>query len=222
MERNQDIFRKTFHALFRCALVFLASTLAVAGQTSSGETVSPALQVKISTDKTTYEQGDQIPISLQITNISHRDVLIGKEIWGSWSPSKIFVYVVADDGHSIEGIESFADVLSPNAFDDFPRAVLNWCFALPPGYSYGDNFDLTGIVVQSDLVPGSYRVHLEYSSRGVDADTYFNPLLGHPDELAKLRAESWSGKISSNEITLIIVAHRHSGTLPHTARPRRR
>lgn len=58
------------------------------------------------------------------------------------------------------------------------------------------------------LIPGLYKVRAIFESRGIDTNTYFNPLLGNAKELEGLRPQDWKGLIRSNELTIRIVARR--------------
>jgi hypothetical protein len=58
------------------------------------------------------------------------------------------------------------------------------------------------------LIPGLYKVRAIFESRGIDANIYFNPLLGNAKELEGLRPQDWKGLIQSNELTIRMVARR--------------
>ncbi len=183
----------------------LALTLHAQNVHPASPPAATVLRVRVSTDRGTYVTNSDIPISVQITNVGSRDILVGRDLLRNTSPSQLRFYVTAGDGHALSYQRSVVDGLPAHALDDLPRAVLRWCLALDPGYSYGLTIPLQEVVVASDLTPGVYGVHVEYLSSGIDANTYFNPLLGHPDELARLLTESWKGRISSNKITFRIV-----------------
>lgn len=164
------------------------------------------LQLKIWSDEKVYLLREVIPIHVELSNISDHDVFVGKDLWTNASPSRVTLSVTPLDGHAMRGIESAADGLAPGAFDDLPRAVLRWCLLLPPGYSYSSTTRVGNYVEPEDLIPGSYKVRGVYESFGIDSNTYFNPLLGHPEELERLRSESWKGVLGSNEIVIRIAA----------------
>jgi hypothetical protein len=79
-------------------------------------------------------------------------------------------------------------------------------FLATVAYSYSSVGRVGGYVSTADLSPGTYKIRAIYESFGIDINTYFNPLLGHPKETARLQSESWKGVIGSNEIVIKIVA----------------
>lgn len=182
--------------------VILAACMSIPTDSPCAKQMESVLQAKIWTDHRGYSDQDDIPIHFQISNVSSRDVLIGKDLWGSMSPGRVHFIVLPKDGHAVTYLEWAADGLAPHAFADFPLAVVKWCLALSPGYSYETTIPLRQFV--NGLRPGIYTIQAKYSSRGVGADKYFNPLLVNPDERAKFAAESWSGEIVSNEISIRI------------------
>jgi hypothetical protein len=165
----------------------------------------PELHLRISTARHTYKNNSEIPISVQITNIGSRNILVGRDLLRNTSPSQLAFYVTPADRHALSYEHSVVDGLPAHALDDLPSAILRWCLSLQPGYSYGVTIPLDDVVVASGLTPGVYHVHVEYISSGIDENTYFNPLLGHPDELAHFLDDGWKGRISSNKITFKIV-----------------
>jgi hypothetical protein len=190
------------------ALVFtfvaLASNLDAQSARPAGAPSPPVLRVRISTGQNIYKKNADVPLFVEITNVGSSDILIGRDLLSNASPSQVRFYVTPEDGHALSYHLGAVDGLPAHALDDLPRAVLRWCLVLEPDYSYGVTIPLQAVVVASGLVPGIYHVHVEYLSSGMDANTYFNPLLGHPDELARFLTESWKGHISSNKITFRI------------------
>jgi hypothetical protein len=167
---------------------------------------SIVLQLAIQTDKKTYTQGNRIPIHVQLTNVSRRNVIVGRDMWTNASPSNVQLSVLAVDGHTFGGFGGAVDGVP--SFDGLPKAVLQWCISLPPGYSYGSETTVQNFAQESGLTPGLYKVRASFESRGIDANIYFNPLLGNVKELEGLRAQDWKGVIGSNELTIKIVARR--------------
>jgi hypothetical protein len=190
------------------AILGLSATLPAAQHTDP-KREAPVFQLRIWTDQKNYEQGQDIQIHVQLTNVSSKDLFVGKDMWTNASPSRVAVYVTTAVGPSPGHMESSVDGLPPHAFDDFPKAVLKWCFLLSPGYSYSSTTSLRGLVDQSELTPRVYRIRAIYSSFGIDYDTYLNPMLGRPDELRNLKENSWKGDVGSNEIEVKII-NRHN------------
>ena len=58
------------------------------------------------------------------------------------------------------------------------------------------------------LIPGTYQVKAIFESSGVDSNTYLNPLLGNPEELAAFLPGNWKGLLTSKVLTITIVGER--------------
>lgn len=195
-------------AQISCWCVLILSVFCQPGvsQSTNVNDETGVLQLTILTDKKVYAEGDNIPIHAQVTNVSRRDVFIGRDMWTNASPSHTWLAITAIDGHKFGGVAGAADIWSP--MDDLPREVLRWCILLPPGYSYGSNTFVQSFARADGLIPGAYKVRAIFESRGIDANIYFNPLLGNAKELEGLRAQDWKGQIRSNELTIRIVARK--------------
>jgi hypothetical protein len=181
--------------------IFCPSTSSQTAKTNSGPV---ALQLTIQADKIRYLQGSNIPIHARLTNVGQRAVIVGRDMWTNASPSRVRLSITPVDGHKIGGTAGAVDG-APD-FEDVPKAVLNWCISLPPGYSYESDTMMQSFVDGAGLTPGLYRVRAVFESSGIRADTYFNPLLGNTKELEALRDQDWKGVVGSNEMTFTIVA----------------
>jgi hypothetical protein len=159
------------------------------------------LRLQISSTRQTYAHGERIPIRVEVSNLSSRDVLIARTMWGPRSFSRVSLYAIPKDGHTLSYVQSYADGFP---VEGFAQALLGWCIVLPVGYSYSATGFIQGFVRDADLIPGEYRIRAQYMSSGVDANVYYNPLLSRPEELAKLKPASWTGEIMSNQITITI------------------
>ena len=195
-------------AQISCCCLLILSTFCspAASQNANVHDESDVLQLTIQTDKKVYTEENNIPIHAQVTNVSRRDVFIGREMWTNDSPSHAWLAITAVDGHHFEGLAGAVDIVA--AIDDLPREVLRGCISLPPGHSYGSNTFVQNYAQAAGLIPGLYKVRAIFESRGIDANTYFNPLLGNAKELEGLRPQDWKGLIQSNELTIRIVARR--------------
>jgi hypothetical protein len=202
-------------ACFLC-LGVVAPARTISARTIGGGEEEPSLRLRIWTQRGTYIQGHEIPVRVELTNNSSKDVYVGRDFWTNASPGRVRLSVVAMDGHNFPGTESSVGLPAPVVLSDFPKALLEWCFSLPPGYSYSSSTTLQEFVAGSGLLPGVYKVRAIYVSNGIDTDTVFNPLLGHPDELVSLQAQNWQGEIASNELVIRIVATRPKGTGPRS------
>lgn len=190
-------------------LVFVLSAALISTiepQATVEDSSNHVLHLKIWTDKPIYVAGEDIQVRVQITNISDKDVLIGNDlIWGIKSPSHVQFEVTPKDGHPLSYQSSVADGFTPRTSDDFAGDLLDWCLKLSPGYSYSGAAQLQQFVT-GGLSPGGYLIRARYISTGIDADEYFNPLLGRAGALAKLKRSNWSGELISNEGTFRIVS----------------
>jgi len=186
-----------------CALVLASFFPPTSSQTVKANDQPAVLRLTIQTDKTQYLQGSDIPVHVRITNVSRRDVIVGRDMWTNASPSRVRLSITPADGHSINGIQGAVD--GAPAFHSLPKAVLNWCILLAPGYSYESDTTFQNFVDRSALTPGLYRVRAVFESAGIDADTYFNPLLSKTKDLEQLRDQDWKGVVGSNELTTKIV-----------------
>jgi hypothetical protein len=186
-----------------CGLLLASFCPPTSSQMVKAKNEPAVLQLTIQTDKTHYPKGSNVPVHVRVTNVSRRDVIVGRDMWTNASPSRVRLAITPSDGHSISGIQGAVDGAS--AFRGLSKAVLNWCILLPPGYSYESDTTLQSFVDGSGLTPGLYRVRAVFESAGIDADTYFNPLLDKPKDLEQLRDQDWKGVVGSNELTIRIV-----------------
>jgi hypothetical protein len=164
-----------------CGLLLASFCPPTSSQMVKAKDEPAVLQLTIQTDKTQYPKGSSVPIHIRVTNVSRRDVIVGRDMWTNASPSRVRLAITPSDGHSINGIQWAVD--GAPASRGFSEAVLNWCILLPPGYSYESDTTLQSFVERSGLTQGLYRVRAVFESAGIDADTYFNPLLDKPKYL---------------------------------------
>jgi hypothetical protein len=184
-----------------CVLTLGCCAFAIFAQGKPTGDEDAVLNLKIRTEdaQRVYTERERIRIRVELTNVSSRDVFLGKDMWSWISPSRVTMSVAPADGHAMTGEEGAADGLAPN--HNLAWAILNWCFLLSSGYSYAST-----TVLRSDLTPGTYKVRALFESRGIDSDSFYNPLLNHPEELEKLRSQNWKGIVASNELTIKIVS----------------
>ena len=200
--RNEVIV--TSQISFVCGLVLAIFCPSTSPQMVKAKNDPTVLQLTIQADKIRYLQGSNIPVHVRLTNVSQRAVLVGRDMWTNASPSRVRLSITPADGHNISGIGTAVDG-APD-FQNVPKAVLNWCISLPPGYSYESDTMMQSFVDGTGLTPGLYRVRAVFESAGIRADTYFNPLLGNAKELEGLRDQDWKGVVGSNELTIRIIA----------------
>jgi len=206
MQKNQNPISASWAYACLFFLILAISNVPVVAQAGDPKSEAQVFNLKIWTDRSTYRQGQEVRVHVQLTNISSKEIFVGKDLRTNASPSHLDVYATPLDGRLPSGgVVSAVDGLPPHAFDDFPKAVLNWCFLLPPGYSYGLSTTLRSLVNRSDLTARVYKIRAIYSSFGIDYDVHFNPLLTRPDELTNLLSKSWKGEVESNEIEVRIL-----------------
>jgi hypothetical protein len=198
--------RRTLQILSLLILAFSPAISPASPQTNTKTDNQAELQVKISTESSKYIQGDDVPIHIQITNVGRRSIYIGRDFWNNDSPSRMRLSVKARDGHAMQGVQGSVGGLAPGAFKRLPKAAIDWCLSLTPGYSYGTNTNVQGFV--GPLIPGTYQVNAIFESSGIDSHTYLNPLLGNPEELAAFLPGNWKGLLTSNVLTITIVGER--------------
>lgn len=200
---QNQISRSTAYLKSLCCVVLVIVVVGSGySQTTGSDNQSIEFRLRIQTDRRAYSQGDEIPIHVSLTNVSRRNIIVGRDLWLNDSPSRVTLFVTALDGHSFEGLESAVDGIMD--FHDLPKSVLSWCISLPPGYSYGSDTSVQSFVDRKGLIPGMYRVKADFESSGIEAQTYFNPLLGNKNELDALRNQDWKGTILSNELNIKI------------------
>ena len=182
-----------------CILTFGFSAFAIFAQ--GNPRVSAVLRLKIWTEdrKHAYAERYKIPIHIELTNVTSRDVFIGRDVWSNIYPSHVTLIVMPTDGHAMTGEAGNVDGLGLS--DDLAKAMLNCCFLLPPGNSYGSTSAL-----RQDLAPGTYKVRAVFESEGIESGSFYNPLLNHPQELEKFRSQNWKGIVVSNDLTVRIVS----------------
>jgi hypothetical protein len=176
------------------------SGLTLSAQVRSVADENTVFRPRIRSDGASYEVGVNVPIHVEVINVSSHEVFVGRNLWMNFSPSRVTLFVIRIDGpNNVPGEGGAADGVGPSG--DFTQAMMNWIVLLPPGYSYGAT---TGL--QKNLKPGTYKVRALFRSAGIDTDSFYNPLVQHPDELEKFRAQNWKGEVYSNSLTIRIVA----------------
>lgn len=184
-----------------CVVTLWSCALPAFAQANGGKNERNVLQLRIWTERTSdsYPEKEKIPLHVELVNVGSHGVLIGRDLWTNVSPSRLTVTVIPSDGHAVSGESGAADAPAPN--DDLTKAMLNWMILLSPGYSYGSTTAL-----RADLTPGTYKVRAVFTSEGLDSGSFYNPLLKQPEEKEKFAAQNWKGEVSSNELTIRIVA----------------
>jgi hypothetical protein len=202
--RNGKRFWDMSRVVCSCVATLAASGLPAFAQTVGGTNQDVSLRLEISTNQRTYPKGEQVSVHVRLTNVSSHDVFVGRDMWTNASPSRVTLSVSSVDGHPLTGWDWAGDG-PPSDPVDIAKAMLKWCLLLPPKYSYSSSTTLQSFVSGSGLVPGTYKIRAIYSSSGIDANVYFNPLINNPDERTRFRDENWSGEIASNEVVVDIV-----------------
>jgi len=163
----------------------------------------PQISVRISTRRTHFQPGEDIPLHVEIWNESGQDVFIYKTVapFPSNALAKIDLTLYRGDKavgpmFSISG-DSFGSERStyPPLADELPR----YWIAIPPRHFYGGE-----VVMEASWFglkrPGRYRIQGKYSSRGFLAQDINNPLLHYAQELKQLPYEAWVGSVETNSV----------------------
>jgi hypothetical protein len=199
MRKISSLAHRSWVVPFSFLLISSFNQVSVSVQTGTEKSGAEVLRLRIRTDHLTYGLGAKIPIHVEITNLSGQDVIVGRDLWMNFSPSRVSLFVTRADGHADGAGEAGAADVRPQT-DDLAKDILNWVILLSPGYSYGASTEL-----QKDLRIGVYKVRALFESSGIDYDSIDNPLLHHPQEMEKFRSKSWKGDVTSNELTITIV-----------------
>jgi len=102
-----------------CILTFGFSAFAIFAQ--GNPRVSAVLRLKIWTEdrKHAYAERYKIPIHIELTNVTSRDVFIGRDVWSNIYPSHVTLIVMPTDGHAMTGEAGNVDGLGLS--DDLAR-----------------------------------------------------------------------------------------------------
>jgi hypothetical protein len=183
-----------------------SSSLLVASPQKAGHKgFSDEIRLSIATDqgRSQFLVGDKISITATLVNVGPRELLLGRDLWNSASPSRISLIVIPADGHSRTGEMGASDGFAPNT--NVAVSVLNFWLMLAPGYSYG-----SATVLDPDR-PGVYRVKATFTSEGIETNSFYNPIRQQSEESSKLQAQNWKGTVASNELTIKILPKDKNG-----------
>jgi hypothetical protein len=175
-------------------------------QTVARTNTEPRISVRISTDRTRFRLGEDVPLRVEVWNDGQENLFIHKEISiASNALAKIAPTVYRGTEKVgpkfLIAADCFCSERStyPPLADELPR----YWIAVPPQHFYGavivmraSEFGLT--------TAGKYRVQAKYSSRGFLAQDINNPLAHYVLELKALPYQAWVGEVESNSIRISI------------------
>ncbi len=165
------------------------------------------VQLHISALKSPVQVGEPIKIKVEILNGGKEDVFIGRTMpqISGWIYSLLFNVMTPTGKGTARTVEGPPFVLPPSPRESFSAALAKDWVLLPVGYSYGTTVSLDSSFFPALGKPGRYQIQASYSSRGMGAPLYYNPLFRSPDKIAQLPGKSWVGLIGSNIVWVKIV-----------------
>ena len=156
------------------------------------------ISVRISTERTHFEPGEDVRLHVEIWNEGNHDLFVFKNIDAFVSNELATINLTLYDssqaigpGFVIAG-DSFSSERAsyPPLATELPR----YWIALPPQHFYGQEVVMLASWYSKLSVPGKYRIQGKYRSRGFLARSINNPLLHYADELKQLPYEAWVGE----------------------------
>lgn len=178
-------------------------------QASTAQALTPKdpesrISVRLSTKKSYFRSGEDVPLQVEIWNEGQQDVFIFKNIDAVFSNALAKIDLTLYHGRQAEKPivtitgDSFSSERSsyPPLAGELPR----YWIAIPPKHLYGGEVVMRASSFRGLSVPGKYRVQGKYSSRGFLAKDINNPLLHYAEELKKLPYEAWVGEVETNSV----------------------
>jgi hypothetical protein len=168
----------------------------------------PRISVRISTTRTRFKPGKDVPLHVEIWNEGKQDVFISKSIDADVSNAlatmdlTLYYGPHADRPMFSLAADSFSSERStyPPLASELPK----YWIAVAPHHFYGGEVVVRGSWFKKLKVPGKYRIQGKYTSRGFLAQDINNPLLHYAGELNRLPYKAWVGEVETNSIWIEI------------------
>jgi len=176
----------------------------------------PPLELRLSLRMNTFRIGEPIEIDVRLVNKGNEPLFVGSgmpEI-ADWIYSLHLDVSDSRGNRCAQSIMLPPFVRAPDADEGFTNSLVRRWLVLFPSYFYGTTTVLDMETVECLRKPGRYRIRAFYSSMGMDADLYYNPLASQPTEVAKLPFKSWKGTIESNPIWITVLGTRRRDLRP--------
>ncbi len=178
----------------------------------SPDSIDPQVSVRLSTDRTHFQPGEDIRLHVEIWNEGDRDLFIYRNIDAVYSNAlatiDLTLYAAGQrTGRSVAITgDSFSSERAnyPPLLNELPR----YWILLPPQRFYGQEVVMRASWFNKLSIPGKYRIQGKYRSRGFLAQDINNPLLHYAEELKGLPYKAWVGEVETNSIWIEVAKQR--------------
>ncbi len=143
---------------------------ASASQSTPGESNSQ-ISVRISTEKSRFRPGEDVPLRVEIWNEGNQDLYVCKEIEADISNALARIDLTLYYGTEAERPTSTLVVDFPLSENELPE---HW-IAIPPQHFYGGRVVMSASSFEKLKMPGRYRIQGKYSSRGFRVEDINDP-----------------------------------------------
>lgn len=174
------------------------------------------IEVRLSPVQGRYQVGDPINIKVEICNKGRTGVFVGNSIpeIADWIYN-LRLTVVDSQGRVSPSMTASPPFVSPKySSEAFSSALIRRWLVLYPGYYLGRTITIDSTTFQFLRHAGQYKISGVYSSQGMDAPLYYNPLSKETDSIQKLAYPQWKGTLTTNEISVEIINRRVAHTSP--------
>jgi hypothetical protein len=195
------------YVLMFSPVVGLCATTAVSfGQTQNAP--SPKITVRLSVPNRTFTVREVIHVEVRVSNKGDAPILVTNTVSMATGGISHLDFELADvRGRVSPGIRMISDYFPSTQTDENAAVTLlrSWTL-LYPSTSLLFDIPIDQSVFKFLGKPGKYTLSATYASNGI---SYGLNRLGLSDDVLKsLPYQSWSGKMSTNEISLTIVTPR--------------
>jgi len=204
--QNQSLDMRTFYYL----LILLTIVGICAGQTASFGQIqnapNPKITVHLSVPNRIFKVGEVIHVEVRVSNKSDAPVLVANTMSiASGGVSCLDFELIDALGHVSPVMQMIADYAPVRASDENAASKLLSSFALLyPSTSLLFDLPIDGSLFKFLGKPGKYRLSATYASNGI---SYAHNRLGLSDDVLKsLPYQSWSSKISTNEVSFTVAS----------------
>jgi hypothetical protein len=166
----------------------------------AGPPAAHVLEIKVQVSGPTFAQGDSIPVSIRLLNMSNGDILVGRYLANfKNAPTSLTISVEDEQGQRSEGSYGYIEMTHDVA--------QRWWIEIPPGNSYGLDTKLVSSAYPLLKTTGKRCVTAIYASSGESISaTFRRPTSARRDILAK----AWVGEIRSEPACFEIIGSQRS------------
>ena len=201
------LFSQTRCTVLAASLLFLSPPLGTVSATRSKTQTETKeqIEVKLAAEKNSVPAGGSLEIQVQIRNVSHETLFIGKNILSFDPVSKLVIHLEGGKPTSGPGVGSAVDyVADPNI--SFANSLVKHWIALPPGHFYGTVMMAGPKMLPQLSTPGHYLLSGHYISGGFNTLLSFDGVKLNPDDAGKLPYKAWRGKVETNSVPIEVLA----------------